>query len=51
MEENESEVITLIRSSSDAAVALEVALKLIQEFLEPLSVARYTKPELLSVAT
>ena len=51
MEENESEVISLIKSSKDPIAALEVAFKLIQEFLEPLEASPYKSPAQPSVAS
>jgi hypothetical protein len=51
MSETEKEVISLIRNSNDPAVALDVALKLILEFVAPLEAAPCKTPELPSVAS
>ena len=48
MEENESEVISLIRSSKDPIAALEVAFKLILTFVEPHEASPCKTPVLLS---
>jgi hypothetical protein len=51
MSETEKEVIFLIRNSNDPAAALDVALKLVLEFVEPREAAPCKTPELPSVAS